>query len=285
MVKKFVALLLCLLTLFSFCGCTEKESKIFESADIENLSLFVNNSYKGEKFMVYCLYTVKATENDIEFFYYTQNGSSIGSGATLTVNSRNEYDDLFTGNPVASKPFEITSLNSNALGQTVKKGSSVDFVSVFLVNKDDLTVDGKAVLTLVAKDGYFEQQEITISKINYIESAEVLARKISPDGKTEEELLKEQEIEKIDGELLTLTEKALEGSWEYEYDGIKSEMTFSKGSFKETKTKKDAKKPFETLKGTYSVRKKVILVTLNNGEEKRIPYTYQNEKLTISFEF
>ncbi len=285
MVKKFVALLLCLLTLFSFCGCTEKEPKIFESADIENLSLFVNNSYKGEKFMVYCLYTVKATENDIEFFYYTQNGSSIGSGATLTFNSRNEYDDLFTGNPVASKPFEITSLNSNALGQTIKKGESLDFISLFLVNKDDLTVDGKAILTVIAKNGYFEQQEIAISKINYIESAEVLARKISPDGKTEEELLKEQEIEKIDGELLTLTEKALEGSWEYEYDDIRSEMTFSKGSFKETKTKKDAQKPFETLKGTYSVRKKVILVTLNNGEEKRIPYTYQNEKLTISFEF
>lgn len=285
MVKKFVALLLCLLTLFSFCGCTEKESKIFESADIENLSLFVNNSYKGEKFMVYCLYTVKATTRDVEFFYYTQNGSSIGSGASLSINSRNDYEDLYTANPVANKPFEITKLTNTALGQTVKKGSSVDFISVFLVNKDDLTVDGKAVLTLVAKDGYFEQQEIAISKINYIESAEVLARKISPDGKTEEELLKEQEIEKIDGELLTLTEKALEGSWEYEYDGIKSEMTFSKGSFKETKTKKDAKKPFETLKGTYSVRKKVILVTLNNGEEKRIPYTYQNEKLTISFEF
>ena len=256
MVKKFVALLLCLLTLFSFCGCTEKESKIFESADIENLSLFVNNSYKGEKFMVYCLYTVKATKRDVEFFYYTQNGSSIGSGASLSINSRNDYEDLYTANPVANKPFEITKLTNTALGQTVKKGSSVDFVSVFLVNKDDLTVDGKAVLTLVAKDGYFEQQEIAISKINYIESAEVLARKISPDGKTEEELLKEQEIEKIDGELLTLTEKALEGSWEYEYDGIKSEMTFSKGSFKETKTKKDAKKPFETLKGTYSVKKK-----------------------------
>ena len=285
MVKKFVALLLCLLTLFSFCGCTEKESKIFESADIENLSLFVNNSYKGEKFMVYCLYTVKATKRDVEFFYYTQNGSSIGSGASLSINSRNDYEDLYTANPVANKPFEITKLTNTALGQTVKKGSSVDFVSVFLVNKDDLTVDGKAVLTLVAKDGYFEQQEIAISKINYIESAEVLARKISPDGKTEEELLKEQEIEKIDGELLTLTEKALEGSWEYEYDGIKSDMTFSKGSFKEIKTKKDDKKPFETLKGTYSVRKKVILVTLNNGEEKRIPYTYQNEKLTISFEF
>ncbi len=285
MTKKIVAFFLAVLMLFSLCGCKNKEPEIYESNAIENLSLYVNNSYKGEKFMVYCLYTVKAIENDVTFFYFTQNGSSIGSGATLTVNSVNEYDDLYCANPVASAPFEITSLTNAALGQTLKKGESLDFVSAFLVNKDDLTVNGKIVLTVIAKNGYCEKQEIPISKINYIESGEALARKIAPDGKTEEELLREQEIEKIDGELLTQTEKALEGTWEYEYDGVKSELTFSKGSFKEVKTKKDAEKPYETLKGTYSIRKKVILVTLSSGEEKRIPYTFQNEKLTISFTF
>lgn len=285
MTKKILAFFLAILMLFSLCGCKNKEPEIYESNAIENLSLYVNNSYKGEKLMIYCLYTVKAIENDVTFFYFTQNGSSIGSGATLTVNSVNEYDDLYCANPVASAPFEITSLTNAALGQTLKKGENIDFVSAFLVNKDDLTIDGKFILTVVAKNGYCEKQEIPISKITYIESGEKLARQIAPDGKTKEELLKEQEIEKIEGELLTKTTKALEGTWEYEYNGIKSELTFEKGKYKETKTKKDAKKPYETLKGTYSIRKKVILVTFSNGEEKRIPYTFQNEKLTISFIF
>lgn len=269
--------------LFSLCSCKSKEIKVYESRAIENISLYVNNSYKSDKLMVYCLYTLKAIEKDVTFFYFTQNGSSIGSGATLTVNSVNEYDDLYTANPVASTPFEITSLSNPAIGQTIKKGESVDFISAFLVNKSDLTINGKAVLTVIAKNGYCEKQEIALSEITYIQSGETLAREISPDGKTEEELLKEQEIEKIDGELLTQISKVLEGTWEYEYDSIKYELTFSNGSFKEAKTKKDEKKPYETLKGTYSIRKKVILVTLSNGEEKRIPYTYQNEKLKMTF--
>lgn len=269
--------------LFSLCSCKSKEIKVYESRAIENISLYVNNSYKSDKLMVYCLYTLKAIEKDVTFFYFTQNGSSIGSGATLTVNSVNEYDDLYTANPVASTPFEITNLSNPAIGQTIKNGESVDFISAFLVNKSDLTINGKAVLTIIAKNGYCEKQEIALSEITYIQSGETLAREISPDGKTEEELLKEQEIEKIDGELLTQISKVLEGTWEYEYDSIKYELTFSNGSFKEAKTEKDAKKPYETLKGTYSIRKKVILVTLSNGEEKRIPYTYQNEKLKMTF--
>lgn len=271
--------------LFSLCGCKNKEPKVFNSEAITNFSVYVNNSYKGEKLMVYCLYTVKALENQVSFFYFTQNGSSIGSGATLTVNSINIYDDLYCANPVANTPFEITNLKNPADGQTLEKGESVDFVSAFLINKDDLDLSGKMILTVIAKNGYCQKQEKPISDIIYIDSAETLARKISPDGKTKEQLLKEQEIEEINGELLNATEKALQGTWEYEFDGIKSQLTFNKGSFKEEKTKKDSKKPYETLKGTYSVRKKVILVTLSNKEEKRIPYTYQNEKITISFTF
>lgn len=285
MVKKLFAVLLCLATLFSLCSCRFKKPEVFESAAISEISVFINNSYKGDKYMVYCLYNLKAIDRDVSFFYFTQSGSSIGSGATLTVNSRNVYDDLYCANPIASTPFEITSLTNPALGQSLKNGESIDFISAFLINKDDLTVNGKMVLTVIAADSYCEKQEIPVSEITYIESGEVLARQIAPDGKTEEELIKEQEMEKIDGELLTQTEKALEGTWEYEHDGIKSELTFSKGSFKEVKTKKDETKPFETLKGTYSIRRKVILVTLTDGSEKKIPYTLQGEKLTLSFEF
>ncbi len=283
--KKLFVVILCLLIIFSFCSCKSNEPEIIKSDDIKNVSFYVNNSYKGEKLMIYCLYTVTATQNDVTFFYFTQNGSSIGSGATLTVNSRNEYQDLYIANPVANSPFEITDLTNPALGQTLKKGESKNFISAFLINPDDLTINGKMVLSVIAKNGYCEKQEMPISSITYIQSGEVLARKIAPDGKTEQELLKEQEIEKISGELLSQTEKALEGTWEYEHENVKYDLTFKNGSFKQTKTKKDATKPYETLKGTYSVRKKVILVTLNNGEEKRIPYTFQNEKLSMSFEF
>ena len=278
--KKCIALLLAILFIFTLSGCKEEPILPPESDNISDIKLYIDKSYTGENCLLYAIYTVSATDKEIEFFYYTQGKSSVGSGAVVTLNSLNSYSDLFSANETLNKPFEITTLKSPSEGQVIAVGESHEFISAFFVSKNDIKNGGSLVLNIRATNRFNEKEEINLDTISYIDSALSLARTISPDGLTKEEKAAAEEIEKIDKELEEKIEEALDGCWEYTKDNIKTEMLFEKGKYTETKTEKD-KKPKTTAKGSYSIRKKVILVTLKNGNELRIPYTYSDDVLKV----
>lgn len=278
--KKFICLLFALLLALIVCGCKKEPVLPPESSNISDVKLYIDNSYAGEDCLLYAIYTVTAADKEIEFFYYTQGESSVGSGATVTLNGLNIYSDLFSANETLSKPFEITTLHSPSEGQIIEAGKSVEFISAFFVSKSDITDGGKLILTLKATHGFEEKEEVDLN-ITYIESAEALARTISPDGMTAEEKAAAEKIEEIDEELAKKIEEALTGSWAYTVDEVKTEMTFKEGKYTETKTEGD-KDPKTTATGSYSIRKKVILVTLKDKSQVRIPYTYTDGKLTVN---
>ena len=278
--KKILSLLLTVLLCLSICGCKEEPYVPPVSNYISDVKLYIDNSYTGENCLLYAIYTVTATDRDIEFFYYTQGQSSIGSGASITVNLLNTYYDLFSANLSVSKPFEITDLKSPSEGQLIEKGQSSEFISAFFISKNDIKDGGTVILNLKATDGFNEKEETGLDTVSYVESALSLARSISPDGKTKEELEKEAEVEKIDKELSNNIEKALKGSWAYTIDKDKYEMTFKDGKYTLTVEEGEKKKTLNT--GSYSIRKKVILVTLKGGKEVRIPYFFADDKLTVS---
>lgn len=279
--RKIICLLFALLFVFSVCGCKEEPILPPESDNISNIKLYIDNSYNGKDCLLYAVYTVTATDKEIEFFYYTQGKSSVGSGATVTLNGLNSYSDLFSANETLSKAFEITTLKSPSEGQLISVGESSEFISAFFVPKSDIENGGTLVLTIKATHGFNEKEEVSLDTVSHIDSALSLARTISPDGLTKEEKAAAEEIEEIDKKLSEEIEEALMGSWEYTKDNTKVEMTFEKGKFTETKTVKDGESK-TTAKGSYSIRKKVILVTLKNGDELRIPYTYSEGKLSLS---
>lgn len=279
--RKYLSLLFVIIICFSICGCKEEPYVPPVSDNISDVKLYIDNSYTGENCLLYAVYTVTATDRDIEFFYYTQGQSSIGSGASVTVNLLNTYYDLFSANLAVSKPFEITELKSPSEGQLIEKGQSREFISAFFISKNDIKDGGTLILNIKATDGFDEKEEIGLNTISYVDSALSLARSISPDGKTKEELEKEAEIEKIDTELSNNIDKALKGSWAYTIEKDKYQMTFKDGKYTLTVTKEGEKE--KTLNtGSYSIRKKVILVTLKNGKEVRIPYTFADDKLTVN---
>ncbi len=279
--KRYIALIFALLLLFTACGCKEEPILPPESDNISDIKLYIDNSYNGEDCLLYAVYTVTATDKEIEFFYYTQGKSSVGSGATVTLNGLNSYSDLFSANETLSKAFEITTLKSPSEGQLISVGESSEFISAFFVPKSDIENGDTLVLTIKATHGFNEKEEVSLDTVSHIDSALSLARTISPDGLTKEEKAAAEEIEEIDKKLSEEIEEALMGSWEYTKDNTKVEMTFEKGKFTETKTVKDGESK-TTAKGSYSIRKKVILVTLKNGDELRIPYTYSEGKLSLS---
>lgn len=278
--KRIISLLLATLLCFAVCGCKEEPVVPPDSENISELKLYIDNSYEGSDLLLYAIYKVSATDKDIEFFYYTQGQSSVGSGAVITANDLNSYYDLFSANEAVRKPFEITALKSPSEGQLIKAGESAEFISAFFISKRDITEGGKLVLTLKATHGFEEKEEVSQSSITYIDSAEALARQISPDGMTEEEKAAAEEIEEISSEEQKKIEEALTGSWSYTINEETYEMTFKEGKYTETKAKGE-EKPKTTATGSYSIRKKVILVTLKDKSQVRIPYTFENDKLTV----
>lgn len=281
--KKCLSVILILLIIFTVCGCKPKPVVPPQSDNISDIKLYIDNSYTGEDCLLYAIYTVTATEQDIDFFYYTQGESSVGSGATATLNGTNIYYDLFSANDALSKPFEITPLHSPSEGQLISSGSSAEFISAFYIAKNDIVNGGTFTITLKGKYDFKQQEEISLDNVSYIESALALARTISPDGLTEEEKAAAEEIQVIDKDIADEIEEALSGTWEYNENEYKIEMSFKKGKYIETRTsteENDSSK--KSLSGTYSIRKKVILVKLKNGDELRIPYTFADGKLSLS---
>lgn len=279
--RKIISLFSALLICLSLCGCKEEPVLPKASDYISDLKLYIDDSHTGSTRLLYALYTVTATDREIEFFYYTQGKSSVGSGAVATLNGINSYYDLFSANAALSKPFEITPLKSPSEGQLIVMGESATFVSAFLVAENDIKNGESFILTLKATHSFNESEETSLSSLIHVESAESLARSISPDGKTKEEIALAEEVEEIEAELSGEINKALEGSWEYTVDGVKTKMTFKSKKYTEYQTV-GSEKEKATAKGSYSIRKKVILVTLSSGEELRIPYTYSDKKLTVN---
>ncbi len=278
--KKIISLLFALLITFSVSGCKKEPPPPPASDNISDISLYVDESYAGEDLLLYAIYTVTATDKEIEFFYYTQdNNSSLGSGATATLNGINVYSDLFSANESLSKPFEITDLKSPSEGQVIEAGKSAQFISAFFISKNDLTENGTFTLKLKATHGFNQSEEVSL-KVNYVESALSLARTISPDGLTQEEKLLAEEIEEIDKELYGEIDKELEGSWEYSKDGVTTEVTFEKGKYTQLEII-EGKDPKTVAKGNYSIRKKVILITLKDQSTLRIPYTFADGELKL----
>ena len=108
-----------------------------------------------------------------------------------------------------------------------------------------------------------------------------MAKEISPDGLTSEEKAALEEIAEIDETLKTEITEALSGTWEYTENDVKKEMIFKNGKF--THNSLNAKgKATLIAKGSFSVRKKVILVTLTDETVLKIPYIYENKVLTVS---
>lgn len=281
--KRCIAFLFVLLFIFTLCGCKKEVIEIASSDYISDIKLYVDDSYTGSDRLLYVTYTVTATDRNIEFFYYTQGQSSVGSGATVTLNGLNNYYDLFSANSALSKPFEITELKSPSEGQLIKVGEKVDFISAFIISDADISENGKLVLNLKATDKFNEKEEISLNELIHIQSGEILARSISPDGMTEEEKALAEEIEEIDKDTEEKLQKALKGTWEFTIEDIKTEMTFKDGKYTETQIKGEEDSSSKvTAKGTYSIRKKVILVSLNNGGQLRISYTYSDNTLKLS---
>ncbi len=267
--------------MLSLCACKKEKPQAIKSENISDIKLYIDDSYGGSDYLVYSIYTVTATTADIEFLYYLQNELSYGSSATASVDGKNIYSDLFAANENLYKPFDITGFKSPSFGQSIKTGESLILISAFFIPKSDFDSGKKFILTVTAKNGFEQSEETPINGMVHIDSALSLAKEIAPDTPTKEETEAIEEVAEISNELSEEINAALNGSWRYTENNVKNELIFKDGKF--THNVFDSNdKVTSAKKGTYSIRQRVILVTLSDGTLLKIPYTYNDKTLSVS---